>query len=113
MTFSHGDYAGVEIIENKQAIAEKLHRRSLKYLPNERAYLGLGMLLQQKRDFRASIGVLKEGIERFPKNEQLHVCAGISYMNLGKFSKAVVCFSRVERSETIESYITECHRQMK
>ena len=112
MTFSHGDYAGVEEIQDKQAIAEKLYRRSLAYGPNERAYLGLGIILQQKREFPESINVLKEGIEHFPNNQQLLICSGISHMNLGEFSKALACFSRVEQSEMIRSYMEECRRQL-
>ena len=113
MTFSHGDYARVEQIRDKQAIAEKLYRKSLEYNPNERAYLGLGIILQQKRAFQESIGILKEGAERFPQNEQLLICAGISHMNLGEFSNALICFSKVEPSETIQNYRLECCRQMK
>ena len=113
MTFSHGDYAGVEEIRGERSIAEKLYRKSLSYGPNERAYLGLGIILQQKRDFQESLQVLGDGIRHFPKNGQLHVCSGINHMNLGDFSNALICFSRVEPSETIQSYMEECRRQMK
>ena len=113
MTFSHGDYAGVEEIRDERSIAEKLYRKSLSYGPNERAYLGLGIILQQKRDFQESLQVLGDGIRHFPKNGQLHVCSGINHMNLGDFSNALICFSRVEPSETIQSYMEECRRQMK
>jgi len=112
MTFSQGDYAGVEIIENKQEIAEKLYRRSLEYGPDERAYLGLGIILQQKRAFRESIEVLKDGMKRFPQNVQLHICSGINHMNLGEFPIALSCFSKVESSEMIQNFKLECRRQM-
>ncbi len=113
LTFSHGDYARVEEIQNKQEIAEKLYRKSLSYGPNERAYLGLGMILQQKRDFRASLQILTEGIRHFPQNGQLHVCSGISHMNLGEFPKALACFSKLDPSEMIQNFIIECRRKMK
>ena len=113
MTFSHGDYAGVEEIQNKQEIAEKLYRKSLSYSPNERAYLGLGIILQQKRAFQESLQILAEGVGHFPQNVQLHICSGISHMNLGDFSNALICFSRVEPSGTVQSYMEECRRQMR
>ena len=112
MTFSHGDYALVEEIPEKTLIAEKLYKKSLAYSPSERAILGLGIILQQRRDFRESIRVLKEGMERFPQNEQLRICSGISHMNLGEFSNALACFSKVEPTDTIQSYMAECRRNM-
>ena len=112
MTFSHGDYAGIDGIKNKQKIAENLYRKSLEYGPNERACLGLGIILQQKRAFRESIEVLRKGIEHFPQNKQLFICSGISHMNLGEFSNALSHFLKVEPSEAIQNYVMECRRQI-
>ncbi len=52
MTFDHGDYAGIEAIPNKTSIAENLYRRALGYHPDQRAYLGLGIILQKEGSFR-------------------------------------------------------------
>jgi radical SAM superfamily enzyme YgiQ (UPF0313 family) len=48
MTFSHGDYAQLDSVREKEETAESLFRRSLEYAPNQRAYLGLGIIKQRK-----------------------------------------------------------------
>ncbi|MGB9498107.1 MAG: B12-binding domain-containing radical SAM protein, partial [Dissulfuribacterales bacterium] len=44
MTFSHGDYAKIEAVGDRERIAEKLYLRALRYFPDHRAYLGLGII---------------------------------------------------------------------
>ncbi len=110
MTFSHGDYARIEAIREKQKIAGGLYKRSLDYYPNDRAYLGLGIVRQQERDFRGSVSVLSEGIRVFPDNEQLNICLGLSYMNLGKYEKALESFLKFRNSEHAAPHIAECYR---
>ncbi len=112
MTFSHGDYARMEDIPHREKTAEDLYRKSLTCHPNQRAYLGLGITLQQKRDFRQSLAVLQEGLERFPQNDQMWICSGINHMNLGEFPNALTCFFKAEPSETIQNYMAECRRRM-
>ncbi|MBC8417822.1 MAG: radical SAM protein [Pseudomonadota bacterium] len=112
MTFSHGDYAKIEAIRDKQKIAVRLYQRSLEYSPNDRAYLGLGIIRQQERNFQESVRILSEGVGVFPQNEQLHICLGLSYMNLGEYDKALSCFLKFRHSEQAASYIAECHRAL-
>jgi radical SAM superfamily enzyme YgiQ (UPF0313 family) len=112
MTFSHGDYARIEAIREKQKIAGGLYKRSLDYYPNDRAYLGLGIIRQQKKDFRGSVSVLSEGIRFFPDNEQLNICLGLSHMNLGKYAKALECLSKFRDSEYAAPHIAECYRAL-
>lgn len=94
MTFSHGDYSRIELIPDKEKIAEKLYRMALKYVPEHRAYLGLGIILQKMQRFDESIGLLREGIRYFPDSEDINVCLGISYMNIGNIRKAIDCFKK-------------------
>ena len=112
MTFSHGDYAKVDTIIGKEKIAGKLYERALLYSPNDRAYLGLGMINQKERDFRGSINVLSEGIRLFPNNEQLSICLGLSHMNLGQYDKALESLLKFRNSENAASHIEECYRAL-
>ncbi|MCP4579389.1 MAG: B12-binding domain-containing radical SAM protein [Deltaproteobacteria bacterium] len=108
MTFSHGDYTKIEHIPNKKETAKNLYGRSLDYAPNDRAYLGLGMIKQQEKAFRKSITLLDEGIRLFPLNDQLKLCQGINHMNLGEFQSALDCFEGIRNSNQAEPYIKEC-----
>ncbi len=110
MTFSHGDYAKIEAIPDKEKTAERLYRRSLAYAPNHRAYLGLGMMKQREGRFRESATLLDEGLELFPDNDRMKLCKGINHMNLGEFRQALGCFGEIRESEQVKSYMDECHR---
>jgi len=112
MTFSHGDYSKVEAIREKQKIAGELYKKSLNYSPNDRAYLGLGIIRQQERDFRESVSILSEGIRFFPDNEQLNICLGLSHMNLGEYAKALECLLKFRHSEHAAPHIAECYRAL-
>ncbi len=110
MTFSHGDYAGIEAIPNKQETAAKLYQRSLEYGPNDRAYLGLGIIRQKERNFHESVRILSEGIQHFPDNEPLHICLGLSHMNLGRYAEALSYLEKFRHSKEVAPYIAECRR---
>ena len=112
MTFSHGDYSKVESIREKQKIAGELYKKSLNYGPNDRAYLGLGIIRQQEGDFRGSVSVLSEGIRLFPDNEQLNICLGLSYMNVGEYAKALEFLLKFRDSEHTAPHIAECYRRL-
>ena len=112
MTFSHGDYAKIESIPNKEKTAKKLYKKSLNCAPNDRAYLGLGMIKQREGAFRESITYLKEGVRFFPENDQLKLCQGISHMNLGEFQRALHCFQGIRDSKQAEPYKKECYHSL-
>lgn len=112
MTFSHGDYAAIEAIPEKEAIAVKLFNRALSYSPHPRAYLGLAMIKQRNREYRESIELLSEGIRLFPENEPLHICLGVSYMNLGKYDDALSNLMKFEHSPDALQQIAACHRAL-
>lgn len=110
MTFSHGDYSRIEQISNKENIAKNLYIKSIKYHPNERAYLGLGIINQKKGDYLKSIEILEEGLRYFPLSEHLNMCLGISYMNVKRFEDALRCFLKFQDSEKMLEYIIACYR---
>ena len=112
MTFDHGDYAGIEAIPNKASIAEALYRRALGYHPDQRAFLGLGIILQKGRRFEDSHAILKEGVRHYPQNEHLNICLGISFMNLARFDEALAQMLPFKHSHQAKEYIANCYQTM-
>jgi anaerobic magnesium-protoporphyrin IX monomethyl ester cyclase len=112
MTFSHGDYAGIDAIPDREGVARMLYRRALRYGPDHRAYLGLGILLQKRREFRESAEILARGIACFPDSPDLHTCLGISRMNLGAYRAALENFQKFPDSDPARTYAAECRRRM-
>jgi radical SAM superfamily enzyme YgiQ (UPF0313 family) len=113
MTFSHGDYSKVQEVRQKLETAEKLFRKALGYCPDHRAYLGLGMIMQRKGEFKESVEIIEEGLSHWPDSEDLNLCLGISSMNLGDFTTAMDHFSRFPKSKTANQFKAECERALK
>ena len=112
MTFDHGEYSGVETIPNKAAIAEGLYRRALTYHTDQRAYLGLGILLQKDGRSEDSKKVLHEAVRRYPHDEPLHICLGISLMNLGMYEEALKQMLPFKKSRQALGYIADCYQAL-
>jgi len=112
MTFTHGDYARIEAIKEKDRIAERLYERSLDYHPDHRAYLGLGIIRQKNGEYEGSVRLLSEGVEYFPHSEPLNMCLGISYMNLGEYEKALPCFLKFQNSKDAVHHIASCYKAL-
>ena len=113
MTFSHGDYARMDSVKEKEETAEMLFNLSLRYAPNRRAYLGLGILKQKGGEYEQSIRILSEGVEYFPGSEELHVSLGISYMNLQDYQAAWSCFAKFPESNTASAWMIRCREAMR
>ena len=111
MTFSHGDYAGIDAIKDKDKVAERLYEKALEYHPDQRAHLGLGILKQKSGFYEGSIAALSKGLQFFPESDSLNICLGISYMNLEKYEKALACFLKFEHSRDALPYIINCYRE--
>lgn len=112
MTLSHGDYAAIEAIPDKQLIAERLYRKALQYRPDHRAFLGLGIIHQKKGAFHQSIRILSDAIKYYPESESLNICLGISFMNLNNFDAALDCFMKFPESHQAMASIANCYRAM-
>ena len=112
MTFSHGDYAGIEGIKGKEAVAERLYLRSLTYYPDHRAYLGLGILKQKGGKHKEAINILSQGLESFPGSLDLNMCLGISHMNMGEYERALLYLLKFKDSKEMSYYIAECYRAL-
>ena len=112
MTFSHGDYATIEAIPEKEKIAQRLYKRALSYHPNHRAYLGLGIIKQRRREYEESIQILSEGIKQFPDSEPLANCIAISYMSIGRYEEALKYLQRFPDSHEALQYIATCYHAL-
>jgi anaerobic magnesium-protoporphyrin IX monomethyl ester cyclase len=88
MTFSHGDFASLDAIPGKEAVAGRLYQRSLSFHPNERAYLGLGIIRQKQGRYEESVQELSQAVKMYPENETLAACLCVSYLNLGEHDQA-------------------------
>ena len=112
MTFSHGDYSKIEAIKDKEQIAEKLFKKSLGYHPNHRAYLGIGMVEQKRKEFQKAVEILSKGVELFPESEELSLCLGISYMNLRDYNSALSYLQKLKHSKEAKYYIEQCYKEL-
>ncbi len=112
LTFSHGDFAKKKQVREKEATAEKLFWKSLSYGPDHRAYLGLGILKQKARDFKESNRLLHEGLLHFPESQELSLCLGLNYLNLGEFEKALALLERFPDSDQANRYAAQCRQAL-
>jgi radical SAM superfamily enzyme YgiQ (UPF0313 family) len=112
MTFSHGDYAAIETIPEKEEVAQRLFEKSLSYHPNHRAYLGLGIIKQKLGEYEKSIQILSEGVEQYPDSKPLLTCLGISYMKLNQYEEALKCFLKFPDSREALQYAAACYRAL-
>ncbi len=112
MTFDHGDYSRIAVIDGKDRIAESLYRQALEYHPDPRAYLGLGILRQKARAHEESVGILSEGVGHFPDNFQINLCLSISHMNLGNFKEALQGLLKFEEVKEAAPYISACRQAL-
>jgi radical SAM superfamily enzyme YgiQ (UPF0313 family) len=112
MTFSHGEYAAIEDVPEKEEVARRLYEKSLSYFPNQRAFLGLGIIQQKQKQYEESVRTLFEGVSQYPDDESLAVCLGISYMNLGRFKEAREVFQKFSDSPNVLPYISACYRAL-
>jgi radical SAM superfamily enzyme YgiQ (UPF0313 family) len=108
MTFSHGDYANIEAVPDKLETARILYERSLFHAPSARAYLGLGMLAQKKRDMQSCLEIVTKGMKHFPDDENLHQCMGIALMNQARFAEALEHFLPFEHTGRSRQFIEIC-----
>jgi hypothetical protein len=81
--------------------------------PDARAYLGLGQLLQHRRDTAASIEVLEAGWKHFPRDGGVGLCLAISRMNAGDFRRALDLLASLEDDARIRHFADICRKALK
>ena len=114
MTFSSGEYAENKYVKNWEniCIAEKLFRIALTYSHDLDAYLGLGMLFQQRGEFTQAMSFLKKGLGYFSDSFDLNICMGICFMNTKDFTKALEFFNKFKDISTVQQYIKICNKNI-
>ena len=108
MTFHRGDYARIAAIPGKRQTAEMLYRRSLTYAPDVRAFLGLGMLCQERGDYAAADTILLRGLEQHPGHPELQTCAAVNDMNQGAYDQALQRLRQLDETPQIRQWIDRC-----
>jgi anaerobic magnesium-protoporphyrin IX monomethyl ester cyclase len=112
MTFSHGDYSRIEEIEAPDEIALGLYKKALLYYPDHRAFLGAGIIYQKKGFYQESSKFLEMGLKYYPNSEQLHICIGVNFMNMGKYQAALEVFDKFPGSAHAGAYRVTCREAM-
>ena len=108
MTFHRGDYARIAAIPDKHQTAEKLYRRALAYAPDGRAFLGLGMLCQERGAYAAAAEILMRGLEQHPGDVELQTCMALNDMNQGAYGEALERLRQLEETPQIRQWIDHC-----
>lgn len=108
MTFSHGDYSKLDEVGTPDEIALALYKRALLYYPDHRAFLGAGIIYQKKGYDQESSKFIEMGLKYYPKSEPLHMCLGVSLMNMGKIEAALAVFEKFPDSTFAKAYRISC-----
>ncbi len=112
MTFSHGEYANHPQLKNPDQIAWMLYEYALRYAPDARAFLGMAMLSQKRRQFHAAISTLEKALSIWPDNPDLMLCMGICQMNTGRFKTALEHLNPLASLPQAAAYINICHQHI-
>ena len=112
MTFSHGEFASVEAIRNKDGVAEKLFRKALDFWPDHRAYLGMGLLMQRQGAMTKAERYFFQGIKRFSDSVDLHVGLAVTFMNQGRFREALEHLSPFQEVSGVQRYVDICYQAL-
>ncbi|MCK5165359.1 MAG: radical SAM protein [Desulfobacula sp.] len=112
MTFSHGEYAVDTRVKNQDKTAKYLFDKALSYAPDSKAFLGLAMLLQKKKQFEKAILILEKGLNHSPENKELNICMGVCLMNTGRFKTALKFFEKFKKFAETNQYINICHQNI-
>jgi len=112
MTFDHGDYSAVDVIEQKDRLVEKLYRQSLNYYPNAEACLGLGILYQKRGAQQDAVDILSRGLSHFPNDVRLNICLGVSLMNLADYDQALARFLEFPAEKDAVHFAARCYEAL-
>lgn len=113
MTFSHGEYATHPQVNNAETTAMILYEKALSFSPDARAYMGLGMLYQKKKDFQKAVGYIQQGLDHFNHHVDLNLCMGLCLMNMKRFEKALPYFTKIKAHASVDHYIRICRDHIK
>ena len=112
LKFGTGDFSKTDEVENSEMVAENLFKKALEYYPNHQAFVGLGSLYQRQKNFVESIRVFLLGLRYERHSEELNVRLGVSYMNMGLYESAEVCFRGFERNKDVLQHLAICYKRL-
>lgn len=112
LTFSHGDYANNQRIENGTQTAIGLFKRSLAYHPDHRAFWGLGLVYQQMGRFEDAAEILKKGVKEYPESIDLHLTLAQSLTRLQRPTEARHYLESLPDHPQVLEWIIRCCRMM-
>lgn len=108
MTLERGELADLEGLERRSELAAGLYEKALEYAKHPRAYLGLGMQLQGRRNYEAALETVGKGLEAFPENRPLILCQGVNLMNMGRFGDALEMLAPISGQPDAAGLIKAC-----
>jgi len=108
MTFSHGDYAGIQSVPSPLNTAQILFQRALKLHPDHRAFWGLALVYQLKDTPQLAVQTLKQGLEHFPRSPELNISMGIAYAAQSRYDKALDHLLPFEDIPEARAHIARC-----
>jgi anaerobic magnesium-protoporphyrin IX monomethyl ester cyclase len=112
MTFSHGDYARIEAIADRDGIAARLYDRALAYHPDPRAFLGRAILHQKAGAFGDAARLLARALRHYPQNEALNICQGINLINLNQPQAAIAVLLNFPDAPQAAASLAACYKAL-
>ena len=112
MTFSHGDYAGIQGNPSALQTARMLYRRALTLHPDHRAFWGLALVHQREGERAQAMETLQQGLHHFPRSRELNLCIGIAYADMGRFRRALDHLLPFEAAPEAALHIARCRKAL-
>jgi predicted Zn-dependent protease len=112
MTFSHGDYARIAAIADKDRLAAGLYDRALAYHPDPRAFLGRAILHQQAGAFDEAGALLERALRHYPQNQALNICHGINLLNRNRPREAIALLLNFPDAPQAAAALADCYRAL-
>ncbi len=112
MTFSHGDYAQLKTKPSPWQAAQDLFRRALTLYPDERAFWGLALVLQQLGEWNRSMAALQDGLQHYPHSQILNICLGVCHIHMNQYDQALQHLLPFKKSAEARPHIERCYRAL-
>jgi anaerobic magnesium-protoporphyrin IX monomethyl ester cyclase len=112
MTFSHGDYAGIQSPVPPLETARILYKKALDRGPDHRAFWGLALTLQLQGHWEEAVRILKQGLSHFPRSPELHISLGIAYAARKRHAQALEHLLPFENTPEARPHIARCRKAL-
>jgi anaerobic magnesium-protoporphyrin IX monomethyl ester cyclase len=112
LTFSHGDYAGLDCRPSPLEVAVRLFERAMALHPDHRAFWGLALAYQRRNDRQRCREILQTGLGHFPHSPDLNIGMATVLMQDGQFRQALDHLLPFETNPEARPYIVQCYRNL-